>query len=91
MFASCYCDYYCTNKKYVYSVWGLTSRVILDVARIAYGRPPEMDYGAQFGDEELLAALSEHGSMDFVRKREDLNISFRKVLGKDSPLLKSRM
>ncbi|KAI5786427.1 hypothetical protein DFH27DRAFT_575463 [Peziza echinospora] len=46
-----------------YRVWGMTSRILLDAARIAYGRDPEFECLEEVGDEGLIGALWEHGAI----------------------------
>lgn len=74
-----------------FRVWGLTARIMVDVARIAYGQEPEMEYSPQPGDEELILAMNEKGVMQKERSKADLAFSFEDTFGKDSPLLKSRL
>ncbi|CAN6595328.1 peroxisomal coenzyme A diphosphatase 1, peroxisomal [Trichomonascus vanleenenianus] len=73
------------------SVWGLTANILIDTARIAYGREPDMPHRKpnSFGDEELLQALLDKGKMTAERARgEDVN--FEELFGKDNELLLSR-
>ncbi|KAH0535937.1 hypothetical protein GP486_008918, partial [Trichoglossum hirsutum] len=46
-----------------HKVWGMTSRILVDVARIAYGRPPDFDHLTGFGDEDLMRRLAREGLM----------------------------
>ncbi|KAL4918835.1 NUDIX hydrolase domain-like protein [Aspergillus aurantiobrunneus] len=40
-----------------YRVFGMTARILVDVARIAYDREPEFEHNRHTGDEELIARL----------------------------------
>ncbi|ANB11279.1 Pcd1p [Sugiyamaella lignohabitans] len=75
------------------SVWGLTANILVDTAIIGYDQQPAMPHRqkGQFGDEEILRALHELGKLPEERnKKADLNIQFKEVFGKDSPLLSLR-
>ncbi|VVT45435.1 uncharacterized protein SAPINGB_P000749 [Magnusiomyces paraingens] len=74
-----------------FSVWGLTARILLDVARVGYAQVPEMRHTHNIGDEALLEALVSGGYMAVPRSKRDLSFNFAKAFGRDSPLLKSRL
>lgn len=44
-----------------YKVWGFTSRVLVETARIAFGRDPQFTFNTGIGDEELIRLLFEAG------------------------------
>jgi hypothetical protein len=44
-------------------VWGMTARILVDAARIAYAREPEFEHALGYGDEELMETLVETGVM----------------------------
>ncbi|KAL3423578.1 NUDIX domain-containing protein [Phlyctema vagabunda] len=46
-----------------YRVWGMTARILVDAARIAYGEEPEFEYNTHIGDEEMIENLEKMGSM----------------------------
>ncbi|KUI60010.1 Peroxisomal coenzyme A diphosphatase 1, peroxisomal [Cytospora mali] len=46
-----------------YMVWGMTGRMLVDTARVAYGREPEFEHNAHFGDEALIERLSSAGRL----------------------------
>lgn len=54
-----------------YRVFGMTARILVDVARVAYAREPEFEHNSHFGDERLIAQLREMGRLSPVRKRGD--------------------
>lgn len=75
------------------NVWGLTANMLIDIARIAYSREPDMEHRKPgvYGDESILTGLYEHGVIDKPRERgENVDISFRKLFGRHSPLLDAR-
>jgi coenzyme A diphosphatase NUDT7 len=42
-----------------YKVWGMTAHVLVDAARVAYGRDPEQEHNPHLGDEALICVASE--------------------------------
>ncbi|KAF8242349.1 hypothetical protein K440DRAFT_121856 [Wilcoxina mikolae CBS 423.85] len=58
-----------TLKKY--RVWGMTARILVDLARIAYGRDPEFDFNTEMGDEPMIMELIESGQMEEKVKKPD--------------------
>ncbi|RAL62379.1 hypothetical protein DID88_004945 [Monilinia fructigena] len=56
-----------------YKVWGLTARILVDAARIAYGEEPEFEHNAHVGDEGLIARLQSTGHLgEKVLGRKDV-------------------
>jgi len=47
-------------------VWGMTARILLDVARVAYGRDPEFEFDRELGFEEVLWEMRKNGEMDEI-------------------------
>jgi hypothetical protein len=56
------------NTKGRYKVWGMTARILVDAATIAYGETPEFEHNRQFGDEKLIETLAERGVLEETRK-----------------------
>lgn len=46
-----------------YKVWGMTARILVDAATIAYGEQPEFEHNRHFGDEKLIETLAGIGRM----------------------------
>ncbi|KAL2829728.1 NUDIX domain protein [Aspergillus cavernicola] len=46
-----------------YRVWGMTARILVDVARIAYNQEPEFEHNKHCGDEELISRLRGMGRL----------------------------
>ncbi|RPB00889.1 hypothetical protein L873DRAFT_1765344 [Choiromyces venosus 120613-1] len=46
-----------------YKVWGMTARVLVDAARIAYGRDPDFTSPKSIGDEDYIASCLAAGEM----------------------------
>ncbi|KAL2023470.1 hypothetical protein VTK56DRAFT_2466 [Thermocarpiscus australiensis] len=46
-----------------YKVWGMTARILVDAATIAYGETPEFEHNSHFGDEELIERLARRGRL----------------------------
>lgn len=47
-----------------YKVWGMTARILVDAAMIAYGQEPEFEHNSHFGDENLILALDKIGTFE---------------------------
>ena len=64
-----------------YRVWGMTARVIVDAARIAYNREPEFPHSASPGDEEMITSLRVGGRLGpVVRRKRRLDSSAKAKL-----------
>ncbi|KAK0734996.1 hypothetical protein B0T26DRAFT_90673 [Lasiosphaeria miniovina] len=46
-----------------YKVWGMTARMLVDAATIAYGKRPEFEHNTHFGDERLILGLEKLGRL----------------------------
>lgn len=44
-----------------FKVWGMTGRVMVDAARIAYGEPPEVEHNPGFGDTDVIMIAERDG------------------------------
>ena len=58
-------------KKERYQVWGMTARILVDAATVAYGKQPEFEHNAHFGDEEMIERLRRLDRLGEVRKPND--------------------
>ncbi|TKA50052.1 hypothetical protein B0A49_11855 [Cryomyces minteri] len=54
-----------------YRVFGMTARILVDAARVAYAEEPEFEHNAHFGDEEMIGRLMRMGRLGGVRRRDD--------------------
>ncbi|KAJ3484418.1 hypothetical protein NLG97_g7054 [Lecanicillium saksenae] len=45
-----------------FKVWGMTGRVMVDAARIAYGEPPEVEHNPGLGDTDIIMVAEQDGS-----------------------------
>ncbi|KAF3769278.1 hypothetical protein M406DRAFT_337523 [Cryphonectria parasitica EP155] len=54
-----------------YMVWGMTGRMLVDTARIAYGEEPEFEHNKHYGDEALLEALAGAGKLYEKKRRPE--------------------
>lgn len=52
-----------------FRVFGMTARILVDAARVAYGEEPEFEANRHHGDEEMIARLLREGYL-VGRKRE---------------------
>lgn len=46
-----------------YRVFGMTARILVDAARVAYAREPEFEHNSHFGDEDMIARLMRIGRL----------------------------
>ncbi|KAI0013346.1 NUDIX hydrolase domain-like protein [Xylariaceae sp. FL0662B] len=51
-------------------VWGLTGRMVVDAARIAYGEEPEFEHNTNYGDEGIIARLETTGRLPEKKTKE---------------------
>ncbi|OGE54348.1 hypothetical protein PENARI_c006G11476 [Penicillium arizonense] len=54
-----------------YRVFGMTARMLVDAARVAYAQEPEFEHNSHFGDEAMIAKLRRLGRLSAVRKASD--------------------
>ncbi|KAJ5970989.1 uncharacterized protein N7479_000907 [Penicillium vulpinum] len=47
----------------VYRIFGMTARIIVDAARVAYAQEPEFEHNSHFGDEEMISKLCRLGRL----------------------------
>lgn len=61
-----------------YRVFGMTARILVDAARVAFAQEPEFEHNSHFGDEEIIRRLKRIGRLSDIKKpgdeltREDL-------------------
>lgn len=51
-----------------YRVFGMTARMLVDVARVAYDEDPDFEHNSHFGDEDMIMKLLSIGRLSAVRK-----------------------
>ncbi len=51
-----------------YKVWGMTARMLVDAATVAYGEAPEFEHNAHFGDEKIIEGLEGMGRLGEKKK-----------------------
>lgn len=51
-----------------YRVFGMTARILVDAARVAYGEEPEFEHNSHFGDEDMIERLMKIGRMGPVKR-----------------------
>jgi len=54
-----------------FRVFGMTARILVDAARVAYGEEPEFEHNSHFGDEDMMAMLLKMGRLSEIRKKGD--------------------
>ncbi|KAJ5668446.1 uncharacterized protein N7477_007016 [Penicillium maclennaniae] len=52
-------------------VFGMTARIIVDAARLAYAREPEFEHNSHLGDEDMIAKLRRMGRLSETRSPSD--------------------
>ena len=55
-----------------YRVFGMTARILVDCARVAYGEEPEYEHNSHFGDEEMMDRLLKIGRLSPKRKEGEV-------------------
>lgn len=55
-----------------YRVFGMTARILVDCARVAYGEEPEFEHNSHFGDEEMMERLLKIGRLSPRRKEGEM-------------------
>lgn len=51
-----------------FRVFGMTARILVDAARVAYGEEPEFEHNSHFGDEEMIGRLLKIGRLSEIRR-----------------------
>ena len=54
-----------------YRAFGLTARILVDAARVAYGEDPQFEFNTSIGEEGMLRKLMEMGRLTADRKAGD--------------------
>ncbi|KAF7560884.1 hypothetical protein G7046_g3271 [Stylonectria norvegica] len=49
-----------------FKVWGMTARVLVDAARIAYAEEPEVEHNDNYGDESIIEQADREGDLSEV-------------------------
>ncbi|KAF2270685.1 hypothetical protein CC78DRAFT_557383 [Lojkania enalia] len=52
-----------------FRVFGMTARILVDAARVAYGEEPEFEHNSHFGDEEMIERLLKMGRLSEARRK----------------------
>ncbi|KAH7408399.1 NUDIX hydrolase domain-like protein [Phaeosphaeria sp. MPI-PUGE-AT-0046c] len=60
------------DKTTVFRIFGMTARIIVDAARVAYNEEPEFEHNSHHGDEDLIARLLRMGRLSEVRKKGEV-------------------
>ncbi|KAI1824534.1 NUDIX hydrolase domain-like protein [Xylaria intraflava] len=55
-------------------VWGMTGRILVDAARIAYDREPEFEHNKNYGDEVLIGVQAKEGKLLLEKKRKEVGL-----------------
>jgi 8-oxo-dGTP pyrophosphatase MutT (NUDIX family) len=54
-----------------FRVFGMTARILVDAARVAYGEEPEFEHNSHHGDEDMIGRLIGMGRMSEERRKGD--------------------
>lgn len=63
-----------------YRVFGMTARILVDAARVAYRREPEYEHNSHFGDEDMIAKLLSIGRLN--EKKKEGEVLTREIMQK---------
>ncbi|KAG9188617.1 hypothetical protein G6011_07322 [Alternaria panax] len=55
-----------------FRVFGMTARILVDAARVAYGEEPEFEHNSHHGDEEMIRKLLKMGRLREVTKKGEV-------------------
>lgn len=55
-----------------YRVFGMTARILVDAARVAYGEEPKFEHNSHFGDEEMIERLIAIGRLGEERREGEV-------------------
>ncbi|PSN63513.1 hypothetical protein BS50DRAFT_679765 [Corynespora cassiicola Philippines] len=55
-----------------FRVFGMTARILVDAARVAYGEEPDFEHNSHFGDEDMIARLLQMGRLSEERKKGEM-------------------
>jgi 8-oxo-dGTP pyrophosphatase MutT (NUDIX family) len=55
-----------------FRVFGMTGRILVDAARVAYGEEPDFEHNSHHGDEEMIERLLKMGRLSEERKKGDV-------------------
>ncbi|KAF2482466.1 hypothetical protein BDY17DRAFT_324746 [Neohortaea acidophila] len=55
-----------------YRVFGMTARILVDCARVAFGEEPEYEHNSHFGDEEMIDRLIRIGRLSSIKKEGEV-------------------
>jgi hypothetical protein len=55
-----------------YRVFGMTARILVDAARVAYGREPEFQHNSHFGDEDMIVRLMKMGRLQPKKEKGEI-------------------
>ena len=75
-----------------FRVFGMTARIMVDAARLAFDEAPAFEHNSHFGDEDMIGRLLRIGRLSPIRKREDeltkADLAAAAKLGMDEPKTK---
>lgn len=54
-----------------YRVFGMTARILVDAARLAYSKEPNFEHNSHFGDEDMIVRLQRIGRLGALRRSGD--------------------
>ncbi|KAH7563811.1 hypothetical protein BM1_00858 [Bipolaris maydis] len=55
-----------------FRIFGMTARILVDAARVAYGEEPEFEHNSHHGDEEIIVNLLKMGRLSEQRKQGEM-------------------
>ncbi|KAI0868604.1 NUDIX hydrolase domain-like protein [Hypoxylon argillaceum] len=67
-------------------VWGMTGRILVDAARVAYAREPEFEHNDEYGDEALIELQAADGRMMTEKTRKEVGLDATREEVKDAKI-----
>jgi hypothetical protein len=76
-----------------FRVFGMTARILVDAARVAFGRDPEFKHNTSLGDEDMIGGLLSKGKLPEVvrRRRAEVVVAAEEAEGEGKAEATSKM
>ena len=69
-----------------FRIWGMTARILVDAARIAYAEEPQFEHSTDIGDEGMIEELEKMGRLGSTSSRLETAVETEAVFGNKSKM-----